>query len=138
MWWALGGAAISAGSQILGGYGAKKAAKQNAKNSWEQTKEDLRRLEIRQEETEQLTNARIGASGVVANSGTPEAYTDDMALEHDRQSEWLLKAGRMRRDEIRAGGQAAWYQSVLGGISTGVSAWGAATQTDTYKDTFGD
>lgn len=137
MSWFLAGAAISAVSQIAGGAKAKKAGKEGSRNAWAQTLEEARRLEYQQEENIEAAEASaasnvasMGGAGVT-QSGTAQVNMDrdtsdiaDIETEQGKQLDWLLKSGKMRASEIRKSGNAAWYQGVMGGVSSGVQAWG--------------
>lgn len=135
-WWALGAGALSVGGQLYAADKSQKIANRNARNAWRQTKEEVRRLERQQDATEEEAIATIGASGV-KYSGTARDYLRDLTAEHERQTDWALKAGRMRYKEIKKGGQAAWYQGAIGAATTAIGAWGDFTQTDDYTNTFG-
>lgn len=136
-WFLAGAAALGGISNVLGGKKAKKESRQAANNSWDQTLEEARRLKYQQAENieaaeyQQSSNiADLGGSGV-QQSGTAQAIMDrdtqdieNIQAEDEKQIEWLMRSGKSRADEIRAGGDAAWYQGVLGGVSSGITAWG--------------
>jgi hypothetical protein len=136
MSWMLAGAALSAGSSILGGIFGADAAREEARLAWEQTLEDARRLEYDQKKNyEDAVYQRedykttLAASGV-RNSGTAMyslQSADDQILElkqeQGKELAYLLKAGSERANQIKDQGKTAFYSGVLGAASAGVTGW---------------
>jgi len=135
-WWSLASAAVSIGGNMIGAKAARKAADQNAEHAWIQTLEDIRRLDRQQDYTEGQSKAMLAGSGV-AMRGTPDQVLGDMTREHKRQRDWMVYAGKMRKKEIKKGGQAIWYSNAIQGVSTGLKAWGEFRQSSDYANTFG-
>ena len=100
MWWI--GAAVSVGSQLLGGAASKKAAKKagkyNAQMIRAETTEQLRRSQVQFDQTMGNAVAGLGGSGVKGGSGSPNNYLGAMQREFSNQQDWTYKSGEMRAE----------------------------------------
>ena len=124
-WWLAAGAAISAVGKISAGNKAKDLSDKNADLAWQQTLEEVRRLEDQSRQNLGTMDATVGGSGVKM-SGSVENYRGYVEREQQAQADYLYKAGEQQAKVIREGGDAAWYKSALSGTSDAVSAWGYA------------
>lgn len=118
--WAVG-TAIQIGASLYGGSRAKKAAKKQSRAIWQQTLEEASRLEDQQRDNLSVAKSNIyGASGVKM-SGTALQQINMIDADQQNDLDWLLRSGRQAASEVKKGGQAAWYQSVLNSVAVGVS-----------------
>jgi len=122
MWQALiGGAQIAQG--YMAGKDARSAGKTTSRNIMRQAEEEIRRLEIQQDFNMGTNIANLGGSGITETSGTASSNLTELATENIRQVRWAKESAKMAAREARAGGQAAWYQSTLGGVTAAANTW---------------
>lgn len=98
------GALYSAGSAKNAATRAESTAEINARLIGQESVEEERRLRKDMAQTEALSNALTGASGVQM-SGSRKAFMDEMRAEHSRQIDWLQKSTRQKQRVVRRGGQ---------------------------------
>lgn len=122
--------AAAAGAQLVGGImgsrKAKEAGKAQAKAYMATAMEDLRRIKIQHKETESLTLARQGTTGVRLFGGTPQLYRREMETEFAKQENQFLAAAYAQAKAIKKGGSNAGAQSMMQGVVGALSSWGQA------------
>ncbi len=98
-------AVIGAGAAIKGGMDAKKAGKENAARAKAEAEEQARRTRIDQQKTEALARARAAASG--SQGGSVDAYLAGLQDEHQKELQWIGKAGGMQASAANTAGKNA-------------------------------
>ena len=98
-------AVIGAGAAVKGAVDAKKAGKENAARAKAEAEEQARRTRIEQQKTEALARARAAASG--SQGGSVDAYLSGLQSEHQKELQWIAKAGSMQESAARTAGKNA-------------------------------
>jgi hypothetical protein len=105
---ALGAAQL--GASIFGGVSAgskaRKAARSQARLTYAQRMEEIRREERQQDWTEGEAEAIVGASNIMF-SGSAERYLTGLEMEHARQIAYAHDAARKERRAIKKGASGA-------------------------------
>ncbi len=99
------GSIIGAGSAVMGAMDAKKAGKENAARAKAEAEEQARRTRIDQQKTEALARARAAASG--SQGGSVDAYLTGLQDEHQKELQWIGKAGGMQASAANTAGKNA-------------------------------
>ena len=106
----------------------KREARRQANEAWNETLAQAETLKDEQRYAEELTRARLAASGALVTEGTPKVLYQEMRQKHGENVADLLQAGRARATSIRQsiGRQAdvGWYGSVIEAIGQSVGAFG--------------
>jgi hypothetical protein len=123
---------VAAGAAILGTassmFGSNKAAKQakeaaklNAKNTYAQRMEEIRRRQLQDNEIEGLAVATSYANNVQM-SGSPKQYIDALKAENMREREWAKTQAKKEEEYLRKGGQTSGQGAMmLGQAASGIS-----------------
>lgn len=98
-------AVIGAGAAVKGAVDAKKAGKENAARAKAEAEEQARRTRIDQQKTEALARARAAASG--SQGGSVDAYLAGLQDEHQKELQWIGKAGGMQASAAKTAGNNA-------------------------------
>lgn len=96
---------VGAGIAVKGAMDAKKAGKENAARAKAEAEEQARRTRIEQQKTEALARARAAAGG--SQGGSVDAYLSGLQSEHQKELQWIAKAGGMRESAEKTAGKNA-------------------------------
>ena len=138
-WWQIAAAAISIGSSLIGGNKAKKQAAQLAAANINlikaETAEELRRMELTQNQVMGAAQANAAASGFEVSQkfgGTTdyENYFGELEDEYGARKKWTQKQSASRIRVAAAGGSAAKTQignnqrsDIINAVTTAVNTW---------------
>ena len=110
---------IGAGVSVKGAVDARKAGKENAARAKAEAEEQARRTRIEQQKTEALARARAAASG--SQGGSVDAYLAGLQDEHQKELQWISKAGGMQASAAKTAGNnaaSASWASAAGYLGT--------------------
>ena len=120
---AIAGPLLSAGSQLMGAFGAKDKGDSNSAAIRAETAEKVRRQEAQNLQQESRARAASAASGVTS-AGTPSSYLSGLMEENKAELDFLKKSGGRQASIAKDQGQSAF----LGGLAgAGGTAAGAAS-----------
>ena len=104
-------------------------SRQEAANIEAETEESVRRAKDKAAKQEGENRARANASGVRTGvGGSLDIGLDAMTEEHDRQIEWMGKAGASKARYALAGGDMRAAGQLARGEQFNAQAWGAVGQ----------
>ncbi len=127
-WWQIAAAGISVASSLFGGGKAKKQAgrlaAENIKMIELETAEELRRMELTQEQVMGEAHARAAASGFEVNrkfggDTDYQNYFDELDEEYKARVAWTNKAAAQQKRVVAQGG--VNVKSQIGAASTAAS-----------------
>lgn len=104
---------IGTGASLYGAYSSYEAGKDAAKDSKQETAENIRRAQAQNRAALAETRARLAAQGLQF-SGTPGRYMDEMQKEQGRQIDWTRRAGSNRARALRDQGKSDALGSLTG------------------------
>ena len=104
------------------GKDAKKLGKKNAEYIRQETSEQVRRLELAQEQVIAKTKGAQAGSGIELGGGTVDTYIAEMKNNFAKELDWLKKSGKSRAAIAKEGGNVANAQAQAAG-------WGTAAQS---------
>lgn len=121
---------VGAGTAVKGAMDAKKAGKENAARAKAEAEEQARRTRIEQQKIEALARARAAASG--SQGGSVDAYLAGLQDEHQKELQWIAKAGGMQESAEKTAGKnaasaqwasAAGYAGQAGATAASQKSW---------------
>ena len=117
------GPLLSAGTSLMGAFGAKDTGKANAAAIGAQTDEEARRMVAQNERTEARARATAAASGTTM-AGTPSSFLDAMQKENQAELDYFRRTGQQKQGAARAEGDAAFQSGLAGAVGGIGSAFG--------------
>jgi len=135
---------IAAGISIVGGLLSNKSSKKSAAKAdklageqagliEDETKENLRRMQLEADQVLGMTTARIGASNLMM-SGSAKKYRSALEVQMAEDMDWVGRRGAAEAENVRKGGSQTASQirgqgksDLLGGIAQGIqyAGWGS-------------